>query len=179
MDNDIQKLAKDLLIWMLNQLEEEGNTIGNRYFEFGQNGEDRMQFCQLYSWDKEKMEKTLKYCCTHQYIGTIYLGSKFDHLKLTPTGFALAQSTKRINPIKKETQNIVNILGSITGQNIQVGNQNTQNIKMMIEDFEEKIDKTEASIEEKIKLKKSYTLFSQILLLLPSIQNFVKSQSLI
>ena len=161
MDNDTQKLATDLLIWMLNQLEKEGNTLQNSYFDFGQNGKDRTKFNEYYSWYSEKMEKTLNYCYTHQYIKPACLGSKLDPLQLTSKGFALAQSTKRIKPIKIEPQTIFNFNAPITGGNVQVGNQNTQNIKMIIEDFKERIDKTEVSIEEKNKAKEIlYSFFS-------------------
>ena len=161
-----ENFADELLVYMQNELEKDGQSIKTKDFDFHltytqkyfnapdeifTEGVDLTKFKNITPITDEMFQVVMNYCFTHQYIKQMYMGTqKFEEIQLTESGFARATSVVRGRYKKSVTDNTQNIhIGSINGDNIQVGNNNTQNIENTFLYLIDEINKADATEEEK------------------------------
>lgn len=140
-----ESLVDKLLIFMKNELENQGTSIKIGIFDFhfayteeyiGAPDENFSEGCDLSAFknitgiDDEKFQIIMNYCFTNEYVKKAYMGSrKFDNIQLTDSGHTRAISAAKAQYKKPTESNMQNInIGSINGDNVQIGNNNVQNI---------------------------------------------------
>lgn len=161
-----ENYANELLVFMKNELEKQGSTIKTYSFDFHltrvekyfgdvpnkiiPEGEDLTNFRSTNKITDDEFTTVIRYCMTHEFIERFYYGDEFDSLQLTDEGFARAVSVERAKYKPAVTDNTTSIhIGSINGDNIQVGNYNTQSICNTFSYLIDEIKNSDASEEEK------------------------------
>lgn len=161
-----ENFTDELLVYMQNELEKEGMSFKTGIFDFHlaytesyfnspdktfSEGVNLTEFKNLTSINDEMFQEVMNYCFTHQLVKKMYVGKqKFDNVLLTESGFARATSVVRGKYKKSVTDNTQNIhIGSINGNNVQIGNNNTQNIENTFQYLIDEIKKSDATEEEK------------------------------
>lgn len=162
-----ENFANELLIYMKNELEKKGSTIKTCSFDFHltriekyfgdvqdetiPEGEDLTNFKRINKITDDEFATVIRYCMTHEFIKRFCCGhEEFDSLQLTDEGFARAVSVERAKYKPAVTDNTTSIhIGSINGDNIQVGNYNTQSICNTFSYLIDEIKNSDASEEEK------------------------------
>lgn len=162
-----ENFANKLLIYMKNELEKKGSTIKTCSFDFHltrvkkyfgdvqdeiiPEGEDLTNFKRTNKIADDEFAAVIRYCMTHELIKRFCCGhEEFDSLQLTDDGFARAVSVERAKYKPAITDNTASIhIGSINGDNVQVGNYNTQNLYNTLNYLVDEIKKSDASAEEK------------------------------
>lgn len=161
-----ENFADELLVYMQHELEKEGKSIKTGFFDFHlgyterylnapdktySEGTDLTEFKNITSIDDEIFQVVMNYCFTHQYVKKMCLGKqKYDNVFLSESGFARATSVVGSKYKKTVTNSMQNIqIGSINGDNVQVGNNNTQNIENTFQYLIDEINKADATEEEK------------------------------
>lgn len=162
-----ENFANELLVYMKNELEKQGLTIETCSFDFHlarvekyfgdvsdeiiPEGEDLTNFKSTNKITDDEFTTVIKYCITHEFIERFCCGhEEFASLQLTDEGFARAVSVERAKYKPAVTDNTTSIhIGSINGDNIQVGNYNTQSICNTFSYLIDEIKKSDASDEEK------------------------------
>lgn len=162
-----ENFANELLIYMKNELEKKGSTIKTCSFDFHltrvekyfgdvqdeiiPEGEDLTNFKSTNKITDDEFATVIRYCMTHEFIKRFCCGhEEFDSLQLTDEGFARAVSVERAKYKPAITDNVTSIhIDSINGDNVQVGNYNTQNICNTFSYLVDEIKKADASNEEK------------------------------
>lgn len=162
-----ENFANELLIYMKNELEKKGSTIKTCSFDFHltriekyfgdvqdetiPEGEDLTNFKRINKITDDVFATVIRYCMTHEFIKRFCCGhEEFDSLQLTDEGLARAVSVERAKYKPAVTDNATSLhIGSINGDNVQVGNYNTQNINNTFYHIIDEIKKSDASEEEK------------------------------
>lgn len=162
-----ENFANRLLIYMKNELEKKGSTIKTRSFDFHltrvekyfgdvqdetiPEGEDLTNFKSINKITDDEFTIVIRYCMTHEFIEQFCCDyEEFDSIQLTDEGFARAVSVERAKYKPAVADNRTSIhIGSINGDNVQVGNYNTQNINNTFYHIIDEIKKSDASEEEK------------------------------
>lgn len=161
-----ENFADELLVYMQSELEKEGKSIKAKDFDFHltyiqkyfnapnetvAEGLDLTKFKNIVSINDETFQIVMNYCFTHQYVKQMYAGTqKFESVLLTDSGFARATSVVGAKYKKPVTDTLTNIhIGSINGDNVQVGNNNTQNIESTFQYLIDEINKADATEVEK------------------------------
>ena len=161
-----ENYADKLLVYMKNELENQGETIKTGVFDFHISyvkryfnapdeticeGNDLSEFKKTSGINDETFLIIMKYCFTYQYVKKMCMGQvKFDNVALTESGFARATSVVRAEYKKAVTDNTQNIhIGSINGDNVQIGNNNVQNITSSFQYLIDEINKSNATDKEK------------------------------
>ena len=161
-----ENFADDLLVYMQSELEKEGKSIKAKDFDFHltyiqkyfnapeetvAEGLDLTRFKNIVSINDEMFQIVMNYCFAHQYVKQMCLGKqKYDSVLLTDSGFARATSVVGAKYKKPVTDTLTNIhIGSINGDNVQVGNNNTQNIESTFQYLIDEINKADATEVEK------------------------------
>lgn len=162
-----ENFANELLIYMKKELEKKGSTIKTCSFDFHltriekyfgdvqdetiPEGEDLTNFKRINKITDDVFATVIRYCMTHEFIKRFCCGhEEFDSLQLTDEGFARAVSVERAKYKPAVTDNATSIhIGSINGDNIQVGNYNTQSICNTFSYLIDEIKNSDASEEEK------------------------------
>lgn len=162
-----ENFANELLIYMKNELEKKGSTVKTCSFDFHltriekyfgdvqdetiPEGEDLTNFKRINKITDDEFATVIRYCMTHEFIKRFCCGhEEFDSLQLTDEGFARAVSVERAKYKPAVTDNATSIhIGSINGDNIQVGNYNTQSICNTFNYLIDEIKNSDASEEEK------------------------------
>lgn len=162
-----ENFANELLVYMKNELEKQGSTIKTCPFDFHlarvekyfgdasdeiiPEGEDLTNFKSTSKITDDEFTTVIRYCMTHEFIKRFCCGhEEFDSLQLTDEGFARAVSVERAKYKPAIADNTTSIhIGSINGDNVQVGNYNTQNICNTFNYLIDEIKKSDASDEGK------------------------------
>lgn len=159
-------LVDELLVYMTNKLEKDGTPIKIGLFDFHLSstesywnapdeiipeGINLTEFKNSVSINDETFKSVINYCFTHQYVKNLCASKqKYDNILLTDEGFARATSVVKARYKKTVTDSTHNIhIGSINGNNIQIGNHNIQNIENTFQYLIDEINNAKATDEEK------------------------------
>lgn len=150
------KYLDKLLIFMKNDIEQLGIANYSRVrFNFKKPdsnpaGEDRIEFLSKNRIKNNEFDLVLNYAITHKFIKPICMNNPFDLMIITDDGMDRAMSTERAMYKPAVGDNAPSIhIGSINGDNVQVGNNNTQSIYNTFNYLIDKIQKSNATAEEK------------------------------
>jgi len=113
-------------------------------------GEDRVEFLSGCKISDDEFDVVLNFAITHKFVEALFLGNQYGSIVITDDGMARAMSIERATYKPAVTDNTTSIhIGSINGDNVQVGNYNTQNICNTFNYLIDEINKSDASEEEK------------------------------
>lgn len=158
---DADKIQNDidaLLVFTNDEMESNGGTIKDTYFEFDQGLSDRVKIDAQLGWAEDYLFKIINICHSRGLMRKGY--DEYSDIKLTEEGQSRALSVKHGKNRSYElsggsyTIGAINIAGSA-----QVGNHNTQNIHNVFQEVIDKIDKSDATPEEKAEAKSLLTKF--------------------
>lgn len=152
---DVEKIQNDidtLLVFMNDDLENQGMTIKQAYFDFTEGAGDFVSFTKKNDWNKDDLYKIIKICITRSLIKNDY-GNTFCEIKITEEGQSRAISVKHGKKRAYELGASMQIATLNVNGPAQAGNGNTQNFNMVFHELEQKIDASGASDEEKKEAK--------------------------
>ncbi|PLX67087.1 MAG: hypothetical protein C0603_10520 [Denitrovibrio sp.] len=150
-----ETLIDELLVFMNDEIESTGHTIGTVRFDFSEQGEDTIKFAGDAGLEYDELMLILNTCKSRKYIIQKIIGAgQYGQLELSEEGQGRAISVEaaKIAPPRKESSEFhigeLNASGSI-----QIGNNNTQNIENFFTTIVERIDQSDATDEEKKEAK--------------------------
>jgi hypothetical protein len=142
-----------LLTFMKDDIESLGRTPQVVRFDFKHNGEDFLKFKNISELPDEEIIATLKICHSRGYIKHPYIGPD-EIIALTTEGHERAISVEAAKNYKPNPSGQSVNTGNITVHGpAQIGNNNTQNIEGVFEYLIDKIEKSDATNEEKEEAK--------------------------
>lgn len=159
-----ENYVDELLVFMKNKLEEKGVSLKAFTFDFHlscgylnesnekhKEGVDLSDFKNITPIEDRDFQSVMNYCFTNQYVKRLYMGKiKFDNVMLTESGFARAKSVLGAKHKKPTVDNAPNIsIGVVSGDNVQIGNNNIQNVTNTFQYLIKEISESEANDEEK------------------------------
>ncbi len=166
-----EKLIDELLVFMKNEIEQQGATIKNFTFNFMffcskedcddlpdkqiLEGEHLTKYKMVSHVNNKEFDIIFKCCITHEYIDRMFRGREYSEIRLTNKGMARANSVEKstIYESKQDNSNSYTFTGPINAENIQIGNNNTQNIEKIINNLKKEVEKIDATDEEKNQAK--------------------------
>lgn len=129
-DLDIEDVVSKLLVFMVEKMEIDGDTVNTASFDFESEGGDYSAFIERYPELEPVLYKALNVCLSRRLLEHSTLGSRYNCLDMTARGHALGCSVKHQKP-GQPAQPTFHI-GAITSHApMQIGNGNT----MTIDDF--------------------------------------------
>ena len=152
---DPEKIQSDidsLLVFINDDMESVGGTIKTTYFSFHNGSNDRLAFDKLYGWPEEHLFKTINICNSRGLLKN--LSSQYSRVELTEEGQSRALSIKHGKNSSYELARSSYTIGAIhVAGPAQVGDGNTQNIYNIFQEMIDKIDRADATPEEKAEAK--------------------------
>lgn len=142
-----------VLIFMNDQMESTGSTLGSIHFNFEEGAEDAEEFIQQHSILLGDLKAILNICFARKYIKHHSIGREFNQLGLTEEGQARAISVQNADSKKVAQANTIHIGTLNTHAPTQIGNYNRQDIQHVFNALEQAIDAAMASEEEKQEAK--------------------------
>ena len=158
---DQEKIQNDidaLLTYMNDDMENIGGTIKNTTFSFEDGDTDRIEMDKLHGWPKEYLSKIINICNSRGLVKYAYIGTR--EIQLTEEGQSRALSVKHGKNRSYELARSSYTIGAIhVAGSAQVGDGNTQNIYNVFQEVIDKIDRADATPEEKAEAKSLLTKF--------------------
>jgi len=153
MDPDkIQNDIDALLTFMNDDMERVGGTITDTYWSFAQEQEDRNAIEKLHGWSEENLFGIIKRCHSRGLLKN--MSNRYAHVALTEEGQSRALSVKHGKNRSYELARSSYTIGAIhVAGSAQVGDGNTQNIYNVFQEVIDKIDRAEATSQEKAEAK--------------------------
>lgn len=152
---DPEKIQNDidaLLTYMNDDMERIGGTIKDTYWNFSQEQEDLNAIQRLYGWSEEYLSGILNRCHSRGLLKN--MSSRYARVLLTEEGQSRALSVKHGKNRSYELARSSYTIGAIhVAGSAQVGDGNTQNIYNVFQEVIDKIDRAEATQEEKAEAK--------------------------
>ena len=154
------KLIDELLLFMNNEIEQEGNIIGHISFNFNEDGEDALNLLDKIKISYENLQSILKICITRNYLKYRTMGGgQFGSLCITEEGQGRAISTEQAKHNMPVAGSNIQIGTLNSHGNTQIGDYNSQNVVNVFNHLIEKIDASDASAEEKNEAKQLLSKF--------------------
>lgn len=156
--NEAEKLQNDIdsiLLYMNNDLENEGYLIDDGFFNFLPDASETNNLLQNYGWDYEYFQKIIKVCNTRSLVKhrrdvhRELLGA----VALTEEGQSRAISVKHGKERSYELGSGMQIATVTVHGAAQIGNGNIQTIGSLFQALSEGVEAIEASEEEKQKAR--------------------------
>ena len=174
-----EKLIDGLCCFMLEKLESLGCSREEYTFTFFSEIEEIEDSLHLFkdsnSLSEEDMITLLRYCYTHELLTQRYISSQYSAIELTRKGYAHAMSViKGRNYQAPITSNNISI-NTLTANNVQVGNNNTQNTTQLETYMMKEIEKINATKEEKQEAKSLLQSFADNNILSGILSNLASS----
>ncbi|HDG1672983.1 TPA: hypothetical protein PFE07_002433 [Kluyvera cryocrescens] len=159
MDPDkIQNDIDALLTFMNDDMERIGGTITTIYWSFAQEQEDRNAIEKLHGWSEEHLFSIINRCHSRGLLKN--MSTRYARVALTEEGQSRALSVKHGKDRSYELARSSYTIGAIhVAGSAQVGDGNTQNIYNVFQEVIDKIDRAEATPEEKAEAKSLLTKF--------------------
>ena len=157
-----EELIDALLLYMKNECESLGRPIKGCMFNFSIINEEnhRQLFKKITNFSDEEFEKIFNICKTNEYIKKYCTGhDSYDYILLTEKGSARANSAEKAKYYKPQEQKAAMDFSGATINALQIGDNNTQNIETVINNLIDKVEKSEATPEEKNKAIESIKNF--------------------
>lgn len=158
---DPEKIQNDidtLLTYINDDMERIGGTIKDTYWGFAQGEEDRNAIEKLYGWSDEYLFGIINRCHSRGLLKN--MSSRYTRVALTEEGQSRALSVKHGKNRTYELARSSYTIGAIhIAGSAQVGDGNTQNIYNVFQEVIDKIDRAEATAEEKAEAKSLLTKF--------------------
>lgn len=157
---DAEKIQSDidvLLVFMNDDMESLGGTIGSVYFSFLPSQNDRIAIDEKLNWPEEHLYKIINICNSRSLLKKNMSG--FGHISLTEEGQSRAISVKHGKNRSYELGAGMQISTLNVHGPAQVGNGNVQNIHNVFNQILQKIDEADATTEEKAEAKSRLAKF--------------------
>lgn len=158
---DADKIQNDidaLLTYINDDMENIGGTIKDTYFGFDNGNNERIAIDKLHGWSEEHLFKLINICHSRSLLKKMH--DRYSHVVLTEEGQSRALSVKHGKNRSYELSGGSYTIGAIhIAGSAQVGNHNTQNIHNVFQEVIDKIDKADATPEEKAEAKSLLTKF--------------------
>ncbi|OYT82130.1 MAG: hypothetical protein CFE50_16060 [Pseudomonas sp. PGPPP4] len=148
---NIQSDIDALLTYINDDMENIGETIDSVYFNFDKDATDRVAIDELLHWPEERLFKIINICHSRSLLKKQTQG--FQHVRLTEEGQSRAISVKHGKNRSYELGASMQIATLNVHGPAQVGHYNVQNIHNVFNDLIARIDKSEATDEEKAEAK--------------------------
>jgi len=168
-------LINKLLIFMKNDIEEDGLSINSAWFDFDfektqkyYNHEDEIipegnalnGFKKQTNISDDDFRIIINICQTHGYVKNDYAGRNYKQVQLTDDGLARAVSVVKQQHYKPQEMGSTNVFhGPVSAEQLQIGNNNTQNIEIIRDNIIKEIEKSNASKDEKDSAMKTVMSF--------------------
>lgn len=154
----IQNDIDALLIFMNDDMERIGGTITDTYWGFAHGQGDRSEIEKLHGWSEEILFGIINRCNSRGLLKN--MSGIYDRVRLTEEGQSRALSVKHGKNRSYELARSSYTIGAIhVAGSAQVGDGNTQNIYNVFQEVIDKIDRAEATPEEKAEAKSLLTKF--------------------
>ena len=151
-DLDIEDVIDKLLVFLVEDMEEQGVTSSSCFYHLGPEHGHRGAFVARYPGLELEVTKALNICLTRKYLKPRVIGSQYDCLSVTTLGQARALSVKLKKP-NQPAQPTYNI-GAITAHGpMQFGNGNTMTITAFQEAALAGIEAADAPPDQKAEAK--------------------------
>lgn len=163
MKKTIENEIDNLLIFMCNDIEQNGWTIKNCHFEFDENKEDAQKYLESSELSYEELKKIINACLSREYLKRLYMGKSMT-VQLTPEGQGRGISSKLKDFSDNRIPKGSNIhIGTLNASgNTQIGDNNIQNITETLKVLKEEIESSNCSdIDKKSALNTLKDLVNQ------------------
>lgn len=151
---DTEKDIDSVLIFMNEIIEDKGVSIKSCVFSFNEEDKDYNQFLKNNDSNQEILFKVLRICMSRRLIERKYMGGgDFGGLALTDEGQGRALASKLGKNRSYELGAAMSIANMTINGPTQVGNNNSQSIKICFETINREIDAASATEEDKKEAK--------------------------
>lgn len=160
-ENEKDILIDKFLSFLNDSIEEKGSTVNLVHFNLTPNSDDSKEFLLSInnSISYNEFLKIVNICLSRSYIKRNVLGRELLHLTLTSTGQGRALSVKSTKPKNDSAAGNIHINVMNNHGTAQIGNNNTQNINIVLNSIMEAIEKSDASAADKAEVKSYFTKF--------------------
>ena len=158
-ENEKETLIDRLLVFLNDELESKGQSIKIIQFHLQETGADAKKFLETRAnYTYQDLALCLNVCLTREYLIHLAMVDKYT-LGLSLKGQARALSVKLAKPKNESVGGNIQIGVMNNHGAAQIGNNNTQNIEIVLKSIMEAIEKADASEAEKAEVKSRFAKF--------------------